>query len=64
MNYTIREWKIQDAENLSITLNNKNILDNLRDGIPYPYTVENAKEYIEQILNSDKSSIYAFAITY
>lgn len=46
--------KIEDAEQLKNAINNKKILDNLRDGIPYPYTVENAQEFIIQTLNAPK----------
>jgi ribosomal-protein-alanine N-acetyltransferase len=44
-------------------LNNKHILNNLRDGLPYPYTVEDAEEYIAMMLSADKTKIFAFAIT-
>ena len=33
MECKIRCWRIEDAEDIAETLNNKNILDNLRDGI-------------------------------
>lgn len=29
-------------------LNNKNILNNLRDGLPYPYTKKNAEDMIHR----------------
>lgn len=63
MECKIRKWQIEDAENLALVINNKKIQDNLRDGIPYPYTVENAKEYINSMLSADKAETYAFAIT-
>ncbi len=63
MECKIREWQIEDAENLASVINNKKIQDNLRDGIPYPYTVENAKEFITSMLSADKEETYAFAIT-
>lgn len=34
----IREWELTDAIDLAMALSNKNIQDNLRDGLPYPYT--------------------------
>ena len=34
----LRPWRMEDATELQKILNNKKILDNLRDGIPYPYT--------------------------
>lgn len=58
----IRKWMLSDAEELAIMLNNKKILDNLRDGLPYPYTTQNAKEYITAMLAADKTKTFAFAI--
>lgn len=63
MDCKIRRWKIEDADDLSLALNNKKILDNLRDGIPFPYTPEDAKEYITTMLTTDEEMVYAFAIT-
>lgn len=62
-NYFIRKWKLTDAENLAAALSNKNIQDNLRDGLPYPYTVKDAQDYITAMLSSDKDRVFAFAIT-
>lgn len=59
----IREWKIEDAASLAELLNNKNILNNLRDGLPYPYTKSDAQEYITAMLEADKTKTFAFAIT-
>lgn len=58
----IREWKIEDANNLAQMLNNKKIQNNLRDGLPYPYTTKDAEEYITSMLSSDKTKTFAFAI--
>lgn len=67
MQYTlkcdIREWKMSDAGNLAQMLNNQNILNNLRDGLPYPYMEKDAEEYIKAMLSSDKAKTFAFAIT-
>ena len=63
MQCIIREWKIEDAAGLAEILNNKNILDNLHDGLPYPYTETDAKEYITSMLDADKTKTFAFAIT-
>jgi len=59
----IRKWEIEDAGSLAEMLNNKNILDNLRDGLPYPYTAEHAREYITEMLSADETKTFAFAIT-
>lgn len=63
MECIIRPWRIEDAKDLAQMLNNKNILDNLRDGLPYPYTEEDAKYYITAMLSADKTKTFAFAIT-
>ncbi|MCM1126916.1 MAG: GNAT family N-acetyltransferase [Lachnospiraceae bacterium] len=63
MECMIREWRIEDAEDLARMLNNKNILNNLRDGLPYPYTPKDAREYITEMLSADKTKTFAFAIT-
>lgn len=62
MECSIREWIISDAGELAQMLNNKKILDNLRDGLPYPYTTQDAKEYITTMLASDQTKTFAFAI--
>ncbi len=36
--------------------------DNLRDGLPYPYTVRDAQAYIASMLAADENTTYAFAI--
>ena len=63
MNCKIREWKITDKESLALLLNNKKILDNLRDGIPWPYTQNDAEDFIAAMLAADKTKTFAFAIT-
>lgn len=63
MECKIRSWKLEDAENLALALNNKKVLDNLRDGLPYPYTPSDARDYISIMLGADKTSTFAFAIT-
>lgn len=62
MNITIRNWKKTDASSLAAALSNKNILNNLRDGLPYPYTEKDAEEYIDFILNSNPNDTFAYAI--
>ncbi|MDE6105016.1 MAG: GNAT family N-acetyltransferase [Clostridia bacterium] len=64
MDIKIRQWKIEDAESMAEVLNNKKIMDNLRDGLPYPYTADDAREYINFLLNADKNSTFAFAVIY
>lgn len=63
MECKIRSWRVDDARDLAEALNNKKILDNLRDGLSFPYTAEDAIAYISAMLDADKDKVYAFAIT-
>lgn len=63
MDCNIRKWRVEDAADLALALNNKNILNNLRDGLSYPYTKKDAEDYISAMLQSDENTTYAFAIT-
>lgn len=63
MDVKIRAWEMEDAYNLAAALNNKKIQDNLRDSIPYPYTVADAEMFISSMLRAEKDSQYAWAIT-
>lgn len=62
MEAIIRPWSMSDAEPLAELLNNKKILDNLRDGIPYPYTQADAEAFISEMLKADPEQVFAFAI--
>lgn len=63
MECRIRKWRIEDKNSLAEMLNNKNVQNNLRDGIPYPYTADDAQEFISAMLSADKTKTFAFAIT-
>jgi len=63
MDCKIRPWRIEDAHSLATALNNPKILDNLRDGLPFPYTLKDAEEFISAMLSADKDTTYSFAIT-
>ena len=63
MKITIRSWKVEDAEPLAKALNNKNVQDNLRDGLPFPYTISDANEFITSMLAADTNSTFSWAIT-
>lgn len=62
MKISIRSWKKSDAASLASVLSNKKLLNNLRDGIPYPYTEKDALEYIDAMLSADPNDTFAYAI--
>lgn len=54
MDYILREWKLGDAESIAAYANNEKIARNLRDAFPHPYTIDDAKGYIESCINSSE----------
>ncbi len=63
MTCNIRKWAIEDAKDVAAAISNKNIQDNLRDGLPYPYTEQDGKDFISVMLSADQNDTFAFAIT-
>ena len=62
MEIQIRKWILTDARDLAAALSNKKILDNLRDGLPYPYTEQDGQDFISTMLAADEDETFAFAI--
>ena len=63
MKCRIRKWELSDARDLAAALSNKKVQDNLRDGLPYPYTEQDGKDFISAMLSADENETFAFAIT-
>lgn len=63
MDFELRAWRMADAKDLAAALSNPKILNNLRDGIPYPYTEGDAASYISAMQNADPHTTFAYAIT-
>ena len=63
MNCILRKWRLSDAQDLAAALNNEKIQNNLRDGLPFPYTQQDARDYIITMLSSQEDSAFAYAIT-
>ena len=49
-NFELREWRLSDVASLAENANNINIWNNMRDGLPHPYTEEDGKQFIEKAL--------------
>jgi [ribosomal protein S5]-alanine N-acetyltransferase len=56
----IRPWYWTDADRLTSLLNNKNIWDNTRDYLPFPYTMKDADTFLQK--HVDKLTSISFAI--
>ncbi|MCM1175980.1 MAG: GNAT family N-acetyltransferase [Blautia sp.] len=59
----IRKWKLSDAVDLAAAISNKKVQNNLRDGLPYPYTEQDGESYISDMLSANEDETFAFAIT-
>ena len=57
MSCVLRKWRMSDAKDLAAALNNEKILNNLRDGLPFPYTEQDASDYIASMLAADGLSL-------
>ena len=63
MKCKIRKWKLTDAKDIAVALSNKKIQDNLRDGLPYPYSEQDGMDFISSMLSANETETFAFAIT-
>lgn len=63
MNCILRKWRLSDAKDLASALNNEKILNNLREGLPLPYTEQDAADYISAMLSADENVTFAYAVT-
>jgi len=59
---TLRSLQKTDKQQFAKLLNNKHILNNLRDHIPYPYTENDALYFFDYVANNDAEKV--FAVTY
>lgn len=59
MTVIIRLLQENDAERLALLANNKNISDNLRDGFPHPYTINDALDFIAKFKDQKQAKVFA-----
>ncbi|MBN8641752.1 MAG: GNAT family N-acetyltransferase [Flavobacteriales bacterium] len=58
----LRTWTIEDAENLAKYANNPKVAQFLTNAFPHPYTIENAKSFIEMVSNQNPTAIFAIDV--
>jgi [ribosomal protein S5]-alanine N-acetyltransferase len=59
----LRPWHIGDAARLAAIADNRDISDNLRDCLPFPYTIQDAISWLNTILPVNYPSRY-FAVIF
>ena len=58
---SIRPYCHYDAENLARYANNRKVWLNLRDGFPHPYSLENARAFINAVSLQNPTTFLAIA---
>ncbi len=58
----LRPWKLEDAPSLQKYANNPAITGNLRDAFPSPYTLEDARFFIQSCRQRDPKTALCYAI--
>ncbi len=59
---TIRSYLISDAASLAKYANNRKIWQNLRDGFPHPYLLDNATAFISKATSMNPETMFAICI--
>jgi RimJ/RimL family protein N-acetyltransferase len=49
--FTLRTWRLEDAESLAANADNRNVWSNLRSRFPRPYTAGNARTWIGRCIS-------------
>jgi RimJ/RimL family protein N-acetyltransferase len=58
----MRPWRTGDAESLVRHANNHKVARNLRDGFPHPYTLQDAKNWLEMLAGNRDDLILAIEV--
>ena len=60
--FTIRDWRHGDEESLARHANNPKIWRNVRDHFPHPYTLDDARRWIEKTTTETASTNFAIDV--
>ena len=61
---TLRPWRLSDAAVLPGLIGDPAVQRNLRDGLPLPYTEEDARAFLAAMLAADPEEAFPFAIAW
>ncbi len=56
MEFILREWKYEDAGQLAEAANNPNIARNLRNIFPHPYSLEDARQFLNLCISEEEKN--------
>jgi ribosomal-protein-alanine N-acetyltransferase len=58
----LRAWKPSDAASLAKHANNPNIAQQLRDRFPHPYTIADARQFIQSVAGARPTMLFAMVV--
>lgn len=58
----LRPWNANDAFSLAKHANNKKIADNMRDGFPFPYTIDDAQRWLNMAMKETRHVLLAIEV--
>jgi ribosomal-protein-alanine N-acetyltransferase len=58
----VRSWRLSDAKPIARHANNEKVARHLRDRFPYPYTVGDARTFIESVLTAHPVTTFAIDV--
>jgi RimJ/RimL family protein N-acetyltransferase len=61
-NCTVRSYRITDIESITLNANNRNVSKNMRDGFPYPYSLESGKWFVEHSMSLNPETNFAICV--
>ncbi len=59
---TLRAWKATDATSLAKHANNAKVARQLRDRFPHPYTIADARQFIQSVSGSRPTMLFAMVV--
>lgn len=59
---TLRPWRSSDAPSLAKHANNPSVARQLRDRFPHPYTIADARQFIQMALGARPTTMFAMVV--
>lgn len=59
---TLRSWEWRDRDSIVRHANNKRVSINLRDRFPYPYTVRDARNWLDMVIDQKPETNFAIDV--
>lgn len=59
---TLRAWRPSDASSLATYANNANVARQLRDRFPHPYTIADARQFIQSVAGARPTTLFAMVV--